>query len=325
MAVPQLFNLARMTTGTTGTGTITLGSAVTGFLSFSDAGVGDGDTVTYAISDGSNSEIGTGVYTASGTTLTRSVLKSTNSDSAIDLTGSAQVMITPSAEDLTGIWTPDTDGSHKLVIAAGSNLTAERTVTLTTGDADRTLTLSGNATISGSPIDQGLHTIWIPATAMVARTTNGAAAGTVETSTNKVMLKTLDFDTSTQEFAQFAIRMPKSWDEGTVTAAFTWSHPSTTTNFGVVWALEAVALSDDDAGDAAFGTAQTVTDTGGTTNDIYVSPTTSAITIGGTPASEDWVVFQAKRVPSDGSDTMAVDARLHGISLFLTIDAATDA
>lgn len=99
MATAKLYNLARMTTATTGTGTITLGSAATGFISFSDAGVSDGESITYAIEDGNNREIGRGTYTASGTTLTRSVLKSTNAGSAINLSGSAQVFITNAAED----------------------------------------------------------------------------------------------------------------------------------------------------------------------------------------------------------------------------------
>lgn len=96
----KLYNLARMTTATTGTGTITLGSAVSGYLSFADAGVSDADVVDYAIKDGSNSEIGTGTYTASGTTLTRTVTKSTNSNSAISLSGTAEVFISPRAETL---------------------------------------------------------------------------------------------------------------------------------------------------------------------------------------------------------------------------------
>ena len=94
------YDLARMTTATTGTGTITLGAAASGFLSFAAAGASDGDTVTYAIQDGANSEIGYGVYTAAGTTLTRTVLKSTNANAAISLSGSAQVFITVAAEDL---------------------------------------------------------------------------------------------------------------------------------------------------------------------------------------------------------------------------------
>lgn len=96
----KLFNLARMSTATTGTGTITLGVAVSGYLSFSGAGVSDQDIVSYAIKDGSNSENGTGLYTSSGTTLTRNVAKSTNSNNAINLSGTAEVFITPRAEDL---------------------------------------------------------------------------------------------------------------------------------------------------------------------------------------------------------------------------------
>ena len=95
----KLANLARMTTSTTGTGSITLGSAVAGFLSFASAGVTDGDVVTYAIKDGTSSEIGRGTYTSSGTTLSRSVLRSTNSNNTISLSGSAEVFITAAAED----------------------------------------------------------------------------------------------------------------------------------------------------------------------------------------------------------------------------------
>lgn len=173
-------------------------------------------------------------------------------------------------------------------------------------------------------IAQGLHTIWMPASAMIARTTNGAASGSVETTTNKVMIKTLDFDTSTQEFAQFSIFMPKSWNKSTITFQPVWSHASTTTNFGVVWSLAAQAVSDDDALDTAYGTAQTSTDTGGTTNDLYVGPVSSAITVAGTPANGDQVLFQVARVPSDGSDTMAIDARLHGVRIFYTVNAKDD-
>jgi hypothetical protein len=93
-------NRARMTTGTTGTGTITLGSAVSGFQSFADAGITNGQTVRYVIEDGTGFEIGTGTYTSSGTTLSRSVEESSNSDSALNLSGSALVFITVAATDV---------------------------------------------------------------------------------------------------------------------------------------------------------------------------------------------------------------------------------
>ena len=170
----------------------------------------------------------------------------------------------------------------------------------------------------------GKQTIAVPAGAMTVRTTTGAASGSVEATTNKVMLVTLDFDAATDEFAQFRIPMPKGWDEGTVTAIFGWSHPSTATNFDAVWGLQGVAAGNDDAQDAAFGTAVTVTDTGGTTDDLYITAETSAMTIAGTPAEGDEAVFQVYRDADNGSDTLAVDARLHWVKLLYTIDAASD-
>lgn len=95
----KLFNLARVRTATTGVGTMTLGAAVTGFRTFAQAGVADGDVVAYSIRDGAGSEIGYGTYTAVGTTLTRTVRSSTNSDNAIVLSGNAEVLISPSAAE----------------------------------------------------------------------------------------------------------------------------------------------------------------------------------------------------------------------------------
>ncbi|MDA9703728.1 hypothetical protein N9U73_02715 [Candidatus Pelagibacter bacterium] len=97
----KLVNRAKMTTSTTGTGTITLGSAVDGFQTFTAAGVSNGDTVRYCIEDGTSSfELGSGVFTASGTTLTRVVSESSNSNNAINLSGDAIVFITAIAADL---------------------------------------------------------------------------------------------------------------------------------------------------------------------------------------------------------------------------------
>jgi hypothetical protein len=172
---------------------------------------------------------------------------------------------------------------------------------------------------------QGKETIWIPASAMTPRISNGPSSGTVEMSTNKNMFKTLDFDTAIQEFAQFEVFLPKSWNLGTVTFQPMWSHASTATNFGVAWGLAGAARSDNDAGDVAFGAATTSVDTGGTTNNIYLAPESGAITIAGTPAAGDTVQFQLNRTVADAGDTMAIDARLHGIRLFFTTNAATDA
>ena len=171
----------------------------------------------------------------------------------------------------------------------------------------------------------GRHAVNVSASAMLPSATGGCAVlAQLASAANQPDIVSLDFDPTTQEYAQFSIPMPKSWDEGTVTFVPIWSHAATATNFGVVWDLQAVAISDDDPITAAYGTAQTSTDTGGTTNDIYKGPESSAITVAGTPAAEDVVFFRLSRVATDGSDTMTIDARLHGIVLFITTDAETD-
>ena len=90
-----------MTIASGGAGNITLGTAVDGYQTFADAGVLDTNVVRYTIEDGDNWEIGTGVYTASGTTLARTVTESSNSDAALNCSGDAIIFVTMAAEDFS--------------------------------------------------------------------------------------------------------------------------------------------------------------------------------------------------------------------------------
>ncbi len=169
-------------------------------------------------------------------------------------------------------------------------------------------------------------TLWIPAANMRPSITNGCSAlAQVEIAAGQPDMVTLGFDPSTEQYAQFSIAFRKGWDEGTVTAVFYWSHPATATNFTTVWGIQGVACSNSDAMGVSFGTAQTVTDSGNTTNDIYISAETSSITIGGTPTVGDICFFRVYRKAADAADNLAVSARLHGIKLFYTVNSYSDA
>lgn len=172
----------------------------------------------------------------------------------------------------------------------------------------------------------GVHTIWVPASAMVPTTTNGAEKNTTELGSNDVMVDTMDFDATTLELAQFSIRMPKSQASATLTytAVFVWSHAATTTNFGIYFTLKAKSQGNSALIDSAWGTGVGNGDAGGTTDSIYITGATGAITASAGPAKQEYVSFQVYREVAQGSDTMAIDARLHGISLYYTTDAEND-
>jgi len=90
----------RETTTTTGTGTVTLGGAVSGFQSFSV--IGNANTTYYTIVDAiaGSWEVGIGTYTSSGTTLARdTVLESSNAGSLVNFAvGTKDVFVTYPAE-----------------------------------------------------------------------------------------------------------------------------------------------------------------------------------------------------------------------------------
>jgi hypothetical protein len=158
-----LVNRAKMTTATTGTGTITLGSASTGYQSFADAGVVDADVVRYVIEDGTDWEIGTGTYTASGTTLTRTVAESSNADAALNLTGSAVVYVSATAADILSLelyaenpvtpTAPSATGTNAVAIGSESVSAGLRSISL--GDSYASGTDSFAAAIANNTSSYG--------------------------------------------------------------------------------------------------------------------------------------------------------------------------
>jgi hypothetical protein len=159
----------------------------------------------------------------------------------------------------------------------------------------------------------GSTNIWIPASAWIPRTTTGAGVDSRETTTNDQNFDELLFDPGTDEFAQALTILPNNYNNSTITARFYWTAASG--SGAVVWAIQGRAFADDDALDTAFGTAQTVTDTLLAADDMHISAATSAVTIGGTPASNRPIQFQVYRDADSGGDTLAVDARLLGVEI----------
>lgn len=180
--------------------------------------------------------------------------------------------------------------------------------------------VAGDSLSLSSPVSVTTEyaTIIIDAASMIPCTTNGALQGTKEYGTNDIDLDYFAFDSgATEERVQFKLKMPENWDRGTIKAKFDWSSDTgSTAGDTVEWGIKAGALSNDDAIDTALGTPQVVTDTLLANNgtDLQVSGATPALTVGGTPALGDMIIFEVYR-NTDGTDDMAEDAFLFGVTL----------
>ena len=98
----KLLDRAKMSvSGSPGTGNITLGGALAGYQSFSQAGINNGDTFPYCANDGINWEYGIATYISAGNQLSRAVTKtSAQSASPISLSAQTSVSGCVRAEDI---------------------------------------------------------------------------------------------------------------------------------------------------------------------------------------------------------------------------------
>ena len=286
-----------------------------------------GDQLVFATAnDGTNPDIATlafgdGDVTLTGTqTLTNKTLTSPKIGTSILDTGGnelVKITVTGSAENEFTM-AAGASGAGPTLSSTGSS---DTNIDLNLNPAGSGVLKSGSAAVKIA----GTETMWVPATAMYGATTNPAEAAQVETTATRPDLKVLDFDASTDEFAQFSVAMPKSWNLGTVTYQVFWTSNSTNTG-DCIWGLQGVACGDSDTIDIAYGTAVTVTDAGiGTVEDQQVSAVSSAVTIAGSPADDQQTYFQVYRDANAGGDTFSADARLLGVKIFFTTDAANDA
>jgi hypothetical protein len=168
----------------------------------------------------------------------------------------------------------------------------------------------------------GLETIYVPAAAMYPNTTDGSSDLEQVELSNGPELKCLDFAAAADDFAQFTVIFPKSWNEGTVTFQAFWTVTGTNTGT-VAWGLSGISFADNASINTAFGTQVVATAKAfsGTSNDMTVSAVSGAVTISNA-AVDTQTYFQVSRDVS--ADSQTGSARLLGIKLFFTTDAAND-
>ena len=295
--------------------------------SFTFSATDKGDQLVFAsANDGTNPNIltlafgsGDGDVTLTGTqTLTNKTLTSPAIGTKIsDTNGNELINLTATSSAVNEFTLANAATGNGPILSA----TGETNVDINLNPKGSGVLKSGSAAVKIA----GKETIWVPSSAMYGATTNPADAQQVETTATRPDMKVLDFDKDTDEFAQFSIAMPKSWNEGTLTYQVYWTPGSTNTG-DCVFGLQAVACADNDTIDVAYGTAVNVTDAGiGTVEDQQISSESGAVTVAGSPAAGELTYFQLFRDANAGGDTFTADARVLGVKIFFTTDAANDA
>lgn len=189
----------------------------------------------------------------------------------------------------------------------------------TWGASNQNIQSTGSWREGGVPISPiGIHDVWVGAVGMWPTATAGCATlARTELATNDVNIQTLDFDTASDEFAQFSMPLPRNFDNTTITFEVYWT--ATGGSGTVSWDVAALTRSEGDDLDAAFTDETTVTDTLTTGNDLHISPSSADMTLTDHTDS-DYIHFRVRRDVSD--DTLGVDAKLIGIQFHITTDTA---
>jgi len=263
--------------------------------------------------------------------LARDIVSSSNRPIDLAPGGTGTVVIRGNDNPGTIVLNCESNSHGQTIKAQPHSASVTNVLTLPAG-ADATLVstagaaFTGAVTVSSAAVKvAGKESIWIPAAAMYPSTTNPCSDLTqVETTALRPDLKVLDFAAAADDFAQFSIAFPKSYNLSTITYQPFWTVTGTNTGT-VVWQLGGVAITNDESINTAFGTlvATTALAHSGTSNDLMVSAESGAVTIAGSPADNDQCFFQINLDTSASGQTGAV--RLLGVKLFFTTDAANDA
>lgn len=272
----------KVSTSTTGTGTVTLGSAESGYQSVPSSL--DGHTVRLVIEDGTAWEVSTGVYTHNGgsnPTLTR-IFTSSSTGSFLNLSGSAKVFISASANDLDLLYADIT-----VTVSGGNYLidgTANQTITLvpsvtyrfdvsdstnsghpfrlaTQVDGANSSQFTTGVTVVGSKYVEVKLEQDAPSTLYYYCTNHGGMGGAILVRPSVVGTDALAYDANLQSFVT-AFTLPTS--DGSADQLLKTNGSGT--------------LSFVDGGGAGFGTVNVASRT--LTSDTTIGATESALTVG---------------------------------------------
>ena len=194
--------------------------------------------------------------------------------------------------------------------SAGTGLTLSDTAPTTQAHSDSAAAGSGT---QPSRDDHGHGMPALPdrkvlvwASAMLSPSSNGAADG--ETDGTNVIYKTKDYDTTTQEHADFSYLMPDTYTGGDITWRAYWTAAAGSGGETIAWEINILALANDEVIDAAFTDIGSITDTLIATGDLHIASLTQSAN---KPVAGDYVMVRVSR--DVAADNLSGDVKLIAI------------
>ena len=208
-------------------------------------------------------------------------------------------------------------GANNKIIVANGGTGATTLTGIVKGNGTSSFTAStvvavtdGGTGLSSAPV----QTILLSMAGGWASATSGDAGFTSVGTTSGITYMGTKFITtiSSYSYHEFAASMPDNWDLGTITARPYFFTSGATSNQTIVLGLQGVSMSDGDAIASYFGTAGevAVTTSNNIAGELTKGASTSAITIGGSPAKGDWTQFRSYR--GGTTDTFSGDVVVLG-------------
>lgn len=240
------------TSATTGTGSLSLAGAMTGFQAFSDT-MADGDNCYYTITDGIDWEVGYGTYETTGNLLIRTtVVASSNADAAVNWTSGTEVFMThPAVISLNTVLNANFATDNSLVRFDGTSGLAIQDSSIIIDDSNN---MSGIGNIALSGLVDGRDIATDGARLDVITDANYLNSNTTK---SQVGLGNVD---NTSDATKLAATLLAVYPVGAIYTSVSSTDPSTL--FGGTWASFGAGrvLVGRDSGDTDFDTAE---ETGG--------------------------------------------------------------
>lgn len=220
----------------------------------------------------------------------------------------------------SGSLTIDGNGADTVDGNANVNLPANSWATVISDNTN-----SDNHTSIGGLFRTGKHTAAIRAPALYSHPSGtGAGQTTIDpgSSVGKPSVQVAAFDDSAENVMCFGLKMPKSWDEGSLDCYVNWTVDGTSTG-SVRWEISALSRGDGDSWNTSFGSGTAVTDARQGQWQRHRSPVIS-VTSGGTPADDDEVIFKLRRVVGSSLDTLSTTALVSAVEVLINYDTGND-